>query len=159
MAGFINISNPDARLQVFSLAAHGKTVRLCPGDAAGFIGQIGSFLAAAESGSVRDETFWNCLIVDFDGETELRIKLEIQHGQPRIVLEDELLNISLDTLAELASDCWDARAFAVTRRRRGTGMGALLGRKVRDQARRHAMRDQGQPQLDNYDRYIKRGDY
>ena len=105
MAGFINISNPDARLplsigkasdgreQVFSLAAHGKTVRLCPGDAAGFIGQIGSFLAAAESGSVRDETFWNCLIVDFDGETELRIKLEIQHGQPRIVLEDELLNI------------------------------------------------------------------
>lgn len=176
MAGFINISSADARLplsvgkasdgreQVLSLTTTGKTVRLHAEDAAVFIGAVGAFTAGAENGNARDEVFLHIRVVDFDGDTALRVKLEIARGLPIVTLDDEIINLSLESLGELAAECWEARSLAANcGRRRGRGMGKLLADRCRQQARRHAMQDQASPPrsqvesiLDSLDR---RGDY
>jgi hypothetical protein len=165
MAGFVNISSADSRLplsigrasdgreQVFSLTTACKTARLRPEDAARVIGAVGGLAAAAESGNARDEIYLHVRVVDFDGDTSLRVKLEICRGLPSITVDDEVITPSLDSLAELASDCWEARGLAVARRGGRRSMGAILAKRYNQQRQRHAAQDQANPTRSMVDQY------
>jgi len=155
---FGSASSSIGPAQAFYIGNGRTKVRFAPNDAHDFFQGLDTLIRGIRSGRLTEGSYFSGAILDFDNITTLNVDFGIASGKLYFHLGGDEIEIRADDLDRLNDACREYYPLA-TSGRRGTGCGALLGRKERDRLRLQAIRDQNHPRptfVESYGDFIDR---
>jgi len=144
--------------QALYLGNGGKKVRFAPDAAHEFFQGLDGLVRALRSGQMTEGSYFGAECIDFDNDVSLVVDIGIAGGKLYFRIGDTEIEPAAQDIEMLNQTCMEWHPLANSGRR-GTGRGRQLAEAYKKMYRRQDMRQQNQPQLDNYDRYIKRGEF
>jgi hypothetical protein len=145
-------------LQALYLGDGRTKVRLAPDAAREFFTALDGLARNIRAGKLTEGSYFGADIIDFDNDASLVVDIGIASGRLYFRIGDTEIEPAAQDIEMLNQTCMEWHPLA-RGGRRGTGRGHQLAEAYKKMYRRQDLRQQGQPQLDNYDRYIKRGEF